>query len=218
MSMFRMVKVKICGITNYDDAMASIELGADALGFNFYKKSPRYIDPSQAKSLIESLPPLVSMVGVFVDEFSPDRVVSIAHGVGVGSVQLHGSEGPEYAKQISEVWVFKAFPIDENFNVGSVSDFPANAFLLDTKDKLLKGGTGNSFDWTIALEIKKKGRIILAGGLKPENVFEAICKVQPYGIDVCSGVESEPGKKDLKKLEDLFYEIHRAKAELWNMK
>ena len=216
--MLRMVKVKICGITNYNDAMTSIELGADALGFNFYKKSPRNIDPSQAKSLIESLPPLVSMVGVFVDEFSPERVANIAHGVGVGSVQLHGSEGPEYAKKISGVRVFKAFRIDDKFDIESISNFPANAFFLDTKDKLLKGGTGKSFDWTIALEIKKKGRIILAGGLKPENVFEAICKVQPYGIDVCSGIESEPGKKDRKKLEDLFYEVHRAKVALWNMK
>ena len=216
--MLRMVKVKICGITNYDDAMTSIELGADALGFNFYKKSPRYINPSQAKSLIESLPPLVSMVGIFVDEFSPERVANIAHGVGVGSVQLHGSEGPEYAKKISGVRVFKAFPIDDKFNIESISNFPANAFFLDTKDKLLKGGTGKSFDWTIALEIKKKGRIILAGGLNPENVFEAIHKVQPYGVDVCSGIESEPGKKDRKKLEDLFYEVHRARIALWNMK
>ena len=216
--MLRMVKVKICGITNYNDAMTSIELGADALGFNFYKKSPRYINPSQAKSLIESLPPLVSMVGIFVDEFSPERVANIAHGVGVGSVQLHGSEGPEYAKKISGVRVFKAFPIDDKFNIESISNFPANAFFLDTKDKLLKGGTGKSFDWTIALEIKKKGRIILAGGLNPENIFEAIHKVQPYGIDVCSGIESEPGKKDRKKLEDLFYEVHRARIALWNMK
>lgn len=215
--MVRMVKTKVCGITNLEDAQAAIELGADALGFNFYKKSPRYIDPTEAKVLIESLPPLISMVGVFVDEFSAERVVSIAHAVGVGTVQLHGSESPEYAEKIREVRVFKAFGVDSHFEVDQVAAFPVNAFLLDTRDDVLKGGTGRTFQWEVALEAKRFGRVILAGGLTPDNVFEAICQVKPYGIDICSGVEVIPGKKDHRKMELLFNEIHRARMELWRV-
>ena len=213
--MVRMVKTKVCGITNLEDAQVAIELGADALGFNFYKKSPRYIDPTEAKALMESLPPLVSMVGVFVDEFSAERVVSIAHAVGVGTVQLHGSESPEYAKKIREVIrVFKAFGVDQNFEVDQVAAFPVNAFLLDTRDNVLKGGTGRTFQWEVAVAAKRFGRVILAGGLKPDNVFEAICQVKPYGIDICSGIEEMPGKKDHREMELLFNEIHRARMEL----
>ena len=104
-----MVKVKICGITNLEDALLAIDIGADALGFNFYKKSPRYLDPTQAKSIIEKLPPLVSVVGIFVDEFSPDRVTKIARGVGLNTVQLHGQESAEYTRKVSELRVIKAF-------------------------------------------------------------------------------------------------------------
>src|SRR6476619_3060371 len=112
-----MARVKICGITNLEDAQQAISLGADALGFNFYKRSPRYLEPSKAKLIIKALPPLVSLVGIFVDEFSPDRILSIAHAIGIGSVQLHGSEAPEYVKRVSELRVIKAFRVADDFDL-----------------------------------------------------------------------------------------------------
>jgi phosphoribosylanthranilate isomerase len=208
------VKTKICGITNLEDAQAAVELGADALGFNFYRKSPRYIEPERARSLIEWLPPLVSIVGVFVDERRPEQVVEIARATGLGTVQLHGSESPDYTRQIRPLPVFKAFGVGAGFELERLAAFPVQAFLLDTGGGALPGGTGKTFDWDLALAAKRLGRVILAGGLNPENVFEAICRVQPYGIDVCSGIEREPGRKDHRKMAALFDEIHRARREL----
>jgi phosphoribosylanthranilate isomerase len=209
-----MVRVKICGITNLQDAMAAIELGTDGLGFNFYKKSPRYIEPSKAKPIIEALPPLISVVGIFVDEYSPERVMTIAHAIGISSVQLHGSESPEYVKQLSGLRVIKAFLIDEKFEAERIAAYPVNAYLLDTHDPDQIGGTGRSFDWNIALSAKKHGHIILAGGLNTHNIFEAIRTVGPYGVDICSSVESQPGTKDFLKMKSLFHEINRARREL----
>lgn len=208
------VKTKICGITNLEDARAAVELGADALGFNFYRKSPRYIEPERARSLIAELPPLVAMVGIFVDERRPEQVVEIARATGMGIVQLHGSESPDYTRQISPLPVFKAFGMGPRFDLDRIAAYSVQAVLLDTGGEVLQGGTGKTFDWDLALEAKRLGRVILAGGLKPKNVFEAICRVQPYGIDVCSGIEQEPGRKDYRKMEALFNEIHRARREL----
>ena len=207
------VRTKICGITNLEDARAAIELGADALGFNFYRKSPRYIEPERARSLIEALPPLVSTVGVFVDVRSPGQVVEIARAAGLGTVQLHGSESPDYARQIRPLPVFKAFGVGPRLELDRISAYPVQAFLLDTAGGALPGGTGKAFDWDLALAAKRFGRVILAGGLNPDNVYEAICRVQPYGIDVCSGIEREPGRKDYRKMTALFDEIHRARRE-----
>ncbi len=209
-----MVKVKICGITNLQDALSAIELGAHALGFNFCRRSPRYIEPSQAKSLVDSLPALVSLVGVFVDEYSPERVMNIAHAIGISSVQLHGSESPEYVKKLSGVRVIKAIRVEEQFRVEQMADYPVSTFLLDTHVDGLAGGTGKTFDWSIALGAKRYGRVILAGGLTAENVLEAMRRVEPYAIDICSGVESLPGRKDLNKMKALFEEINRAGREL----
>jgi phosphoribosylanthranilate isomerase len=208
-----MVKVKICGITDLQDALAAIQLGAHALGFNFYKKSPRYIEPAQAKSLVEALPPLVSLVGVFVDEYSPERVMNIAQAIGISSVQLHGLESPEYVKKLSGLQVIKAFRVDDQFEVRQMPAYPVNTFLLDGDAPGHFGGTGKTFDWDVALAAKQHGRIILAGGLSSENIFEAVCKVEPYAIDICSGIESRPGKKDLEKMQDLFHEIERVYRE-----
>jgi phosphoribosylanthranilate isomerase len=204
-----MVKVKICGITNLEDAQLAVDLGADALGFNFYKKSPRYIEPSRAKLIIEELPPLVSTVGVFADEFSPERISSIAHAVGLNAVQLHGSESPEYVKKVDELRVIKAFRVDPHFDLTLLSLYSAGAYLLDTFDPERIGGTGQVFDWEIAVAAKTYGRIILAGGLKQENIVDAISRVRPYAVDICSGVESEPGKKDHQKMMALFSQVHQ---------
>ena len=208
------VKTKICGITNLEDARAAVELGADALGFNFYRKSPRFIEPERVRSLIEALPPLVSTVGVFVDVDCPEQVVEIVRATGLGTVQLHGSESPDYVRRIRPLPVFKAFGVGPRFELDRIAAFPVQAFLLDTAGGPLPGGTGRAFDWDLALTAKRLGHVILAGGLNPGNVFEAIRRVQPYGIDVCSGIEREPGLKDHGKMTALFGEIRRARREL----
>jgi phosphoribosylanthranilate isomerase len=209
-----MVRVKICGITNLEDAQEAINLGADALGFNFYKRSSRYIEPAKAKPIIEALPPLISLVGIFVDEFSPERIRSIAHAIGLGTIQLHGSESPEYVKKISEVRIIKAFRVGENFDLTQLAAFPVGAYLLDAYDAKQLGGTGKTFNWDVAVQAKQHGRVILAGGLSSENVAEAVLQVRPYAVDVCSAIESEPGKKDFQKMEALFREVHRARVLL----
>jgi phosphoribosylanthranilate isomerase len=209
-----MVRVKICGITNLEDAQEAINLGADALGFNFYKRSSRYIEPAKAKPIIEALPPLISLVGIFVDEFSPERIRSIAHAIGLGTIQLHGSESPEYVKKISEVRIIKAFRVNENFDLTQLAAFRVGAYLLDAHDAKQLGGTGKTFNWDVAVQAKQHGRVILAGGLSAENVAEAVLKVRPYAVDVCSAIESEPGKKDFQKMEALFREVHRARSLL----
>jgi phosphoribosylanthranilate isomerase len=209
-----MVRVKICGITNFEDARDAINLGADALGFNFYKRSPRYLEPAKAKPIIEALPPLISLVGIFADEFSPERIRTIAHAVGLGTIQLHGSESPEYIKKISEVRIIKAFRINETFAVSQLTAYQVGAYLLDAHDSKQLGGTGKTFDWDVAVQAKQYGRVILAGGLSPENIADAILRVRPYAVDVCSAIESEPGKKDFQKMEALFREIQRARSLL----
>lgn len=209
-----MVRVKICGITNFEDAHEAINLGADALGFNFYKRSPRYLEPAKAKPIIEALPPLISLVGIFADEFSPERIRTIAHAVGLGTIQLHGSESPEYIKKISEVRIIKAFRVNESFDVSQLAAYQVGAYLLDTYDSKQLGGTGKTFNWDVAVQAKPFGRVILAGGLSPENVAEAILQVRPYAVDVCSAIESDPGKKDFQKMEALFREIQRARSLL----
>jgi phosphoribosylanthranilate isomerase len=209
-----MVRVKICGITNLEDARAAIDLGADALGFNFYKRSPRYIEPAKAKPIVEALPPLVSLVGIFVDEFSPDRILKLARAIGIGSVQLHGAESPEYVKKLDELRTVKAFRVDDHFDISHLANYSVGAYLLDGYDATQLGGTGKTFNWDLAVEAKQHGRVILSGGLSAENVYDAILKVRPYAIDVCSGIESEPGRKDVKKMEALFRAVHQARSAL----
>ncbi|MBI4843127.1 MAG: phosphoribosylanthranilate isomerase [Nitrospirae bacterium] len=195
-----MVHVKICGITNRDDAEKAVEFGADALGFVFYKKSPRAITPDRAKSIIASLPPFISAVGVFVDE-GTDRIEEIVSHTGIDTVQLHGSEPPEACSLSKKV--IKAFRIRELSDLNSLKKYKsASAFLLDTYSPDTFGGTGQVFNWDIAVEAKKLGKIILAGGLNADNVEKAIVTVKPYGVDVSSGVEgNQKGKKDLDKLK-----------------
>jgi phosphoribosylanthranilate isomerase len=202
------VKVKICGITNFDDAMAAVESGADALGFVFFKESPRYISYTNAASIINKLPSFLTTVGVFVSE-RPEHIENIITMTGIDVVQLHGEEPPE--KCIFMRRVIKAIRVETLESLDSLINYReiVSAFLLDTFTHGLFGGTGKIFNWDIAIEAKQFGRIILAGGLTPDNVTEAVRRVSPYGVDVSSGVEFERGRKDHKKMQ-LF--IERAKG------
>jgi phosphoribosylanthranilate isomerase len=203
-----MVKVKICGITNFEDALAAAEFGADAVGFIFYKKSPRYIDPVKAKEIILRLPPFVSTVGVFVDE--KRRVVESVMGeAGVDIAQFHGHEAPEEC--IIPKRAIKAFHIKDENDLESLKRYKVGAYLLDTYTPDALGGTGQIFNWSIAMDAKPLGKIILAGGLTPDNVAQAVTMVRPYGVDTASGVEREKGIKDHEKMR-LF--IQRAKEAL----
>jgi len=201
-----MVRIKICGITNIEDALAAAEYGADALGFVFQSKSPRAVLPDTAKEIVTELPPFVTTIGVFVNE-NKQKVEKIAKYVGLNVIQLHGTEPPESC--ILSRKVIKAIRVKDLTDLEPLERYKVSAFLLDTYSPDLIGGTGQIFNWDIAVEAKKFGRIILAGGLNPENVTEAINWVQPYGIDVATGVEgSVKGKKDHKKLK-LFIERAR---------
>ncbi|MDA8090309.1 MAG: phosphoribosylanthranilate isomerase [Nitrospiraceae bacterium] len=204
-----MVKVKICGITNYDDALAAAEFGADALGFVFYKKSPRYISPEKAGEIISRIPPFVATVGVFVDE-EKKRIERIMEQAGLDAAQFHGNEPPEAC--IIPKRTIKAIRVKELTDLEPMKEYKVGAFLLDTYTPEAPGGTGQIFNWSIALDAKVTGvRIILAGGLTPDNVAQAILMVKPYGVDVSSGVELEKGIKDHEKMR-LF--IHRAKEAI----
>jgi phosphoribosylanthranilate isomerase len=203
-----MVRVKICGITNLDDAMAAIDFGADALGFVFFKGSPRCVTPEQASSIISKLPPFTSTVGVFVDE-SAQEIDKIVSATCIDLIQFHGNEAPEACHASRRV--VKAIRIKSIDSLEPLKRFRplVSAFLLDAYAPDSLGGTGLKFNWDIAVEAKQFGRIILAGGLTPDNVQKAIQLVKPYGVDVSSGVELEKGRKDHQKMK-LF--IERAKT------
>ncbi|MCE5194800.1 MAG: phosphoribosylanthranilate isomerase [Nitrospiraceae bacterium] len=206
-----MVRVKICGITNLDDALAAVDFGADALGFVFFKKSPRCITPSNAKKIIKKLPPFITTVGLFVNE-GRDKMETISKLAGLNAIQLHGNETSS-ACNIKGCKIIKAIRIESISNLELITKYKdkVSAILLDTYSSAKFGGTGKIFNWDIALEAKKFGRIILAGGLNPENISEAVNYVQPYAVDVSSGVEAEKGRKDHKKMK-MF--IERAKRNL----
>ena len=204
-------RVKICGITTWDDARLSIDLGASALGFNFYPPSPRAISPADAWSIIRRLPPFVEAVGVFVNW--PALVVdAMARALRLGSVQLHGAEPPsEVAALARNHRVIKAIAVRTGFRVASLSRYrAADAILLDGFARGLHGGTGRTLDWKLACSASRYGRIILAGGLTPENIAEAIHVAQQYALDVASGVEARPGRKDPAKLRALFAAVNFA--------
>jgi phosphoribosylanthranilate isomerase len=193
------VKVKICGITNAPDALAAAAAGADALGFMFYDASPRHITLGAAAEIIRQLPPSVVKVGVFVNA-STDRVVRAIGECGLNLLQFHGDETPEYCVQFG-VMSMKAFRIRDADSLRTLPEYATDAWLLDAYVADNPGGTGETFNWDLAVEARKLGRpIFLAGGLTPENVAEAIRKVQPYAVDVSSGVETAPGKKDPDKM------------------
>lgn len=194
-----MIKVKICGITNLDDALAAVASGADALGFVFYRVSPRYVEPDTVRDIVRELPPFITTVGVFVDE-AVAEVSRITQHAAIDMVQLHGHESPEICRIINKK-VIKAIQIKDLTDLDSLEPYQVSAFLLDAFTPEYFGGTGQVFNWDIALAAKQFGRVILAGGLTPDNIQKAVSFVQPYAVDVSSGVEKEKGKKDHIKLK-----------------
>jgi phosphoribosylanthranilate isomerase len=193
-------RVKICGITNLADAQAAVEAGADALGFNFYEKSPRYVSLKTAAAISKQLPPFVMRVGVFVDA-EADFVLRAIGEVGLTMLQFHGDEPPEFCTQFG-LMSMKAFRIRDEKSLDELPKYQTDAFLLDAYSVEARGGTGEKFNWDLAVESQKFNKpIFLAGGLTPENVAEAVRKVRPFAVDVSSGVESAPGKKDHAKMK-----------------
>ena len=191
-----MTVVKICGITNLADAEVAVEAGADALGFNFYRKSPRYIVPSLAREIIRQLPSNVMSVGVFVNEASPEVVLNILKEAGVTAVQLHGDEAPEYCAAFSEHFVIKALSSAHASRANAFCS-SVSALMIDAGNKELPGGTGRLADWLLAAKLRESvPKLFLAGGLSPKNINDAIRSVRPYGVDACSLLEQTPGLKN----------------------
>jgi len=193
------VRVKICGITNAADAVAAVDAGADALGFMFFENSKRNVSPTEAGAIVRELPPFISKVGVFVNA-SEAFVREVIQTTGIDTLQFHGEESPEFCARFA-LKVIKAFRIRDLESLQQCSDFRKHAWLLDSYVEGAAGGTGIAFNWDVAVEATKLSRmIILAGGLKIETVRDAVRKVQPFAVDVSSGVESAPGKKDHAKM------------------
>jgi phosphoribosylanthranilate isomerase len=193
--------VKICGITRIDDAEAAVDAGADALGFIFWPDSRRFIDPYRARAIVSTLPPFVTAVGVFVNQ-PAEYVTGVAALVRLGAVQLHGEETVGYAADLARP-IIKAVSTDQPTR--AIDAWPKRVtILVDVHDPVTRGGTGRTVDWSWAAKIAARRRAILAGGLEPDNVVEAVARVQPFGIDVSSGVEHSPGVKDHARIRALF--------------
>ena len=204
------MKIKICGITNSEDALLAEKLGADALGFIIYKKSKRYIPPDVIKSITKGLSPFTTRVGVFVNE-SPEMRNKVAEETGINVVQLHGNEQPDMATKLF-LPAIKAFRVDDNFDFKQLENYRDYPILLDTHSNSEYGGTGQKFNWQlIPDEIQSK--IILAGGISVENLEIIFKKIKPAGIDLSSSLENEPGKKDKKKMEEFFYKVNQIRSQ-----
>ncbi|MEY2527635.1 MAG: phosphoribosylanthranilate isomerase [Verrucomicrobiota bacterium] len=195
------MQIKICGVTNSRDALACAAAGVDMIGLNFCERSPRYIGPDQARTIARALPSSTRAVGIFVNA-PVEELRRLAHDVGLRILQLHGSESPEMCAELARDFeVIKALRIDARFAAQKASAYPSCTILLDSYDEEMAGGTGEVGDWKVARETRKFAtRLILAGGLNPENVAEAIATVNPDGVDVCSSLESTPGVKDLGRV------------------
>ena len=204
------VKVKICGITNYEDAKVALDMGADLLGFNFFPKSPRFITPEKAAQIISKLPAFIDTSGIFVNE-PMEQIQKITNVCQLNWVQLHGDESPQFCEEFlsHSVKVMKAIRVKDKADIERAGSYFTDAILLDAFHPEKYGGTGLTFDWNIVGHIGK--RVFLAGGINPDNAVEAV-NLGVYGIDVCSGVESEPGKKDHKKIKKLFENVRHLRA------
>jgi phosphoribosylanthranilate isomerase len=204
------VRVKICGITRLEDALAAARAGADALGFNFWPKSKRYVDPRAAGEIIAQLPPFVAAVGVFVDP-TREEALRAAELSGVHWLQLHGDESPELCAALP-LPVIKALRVRDRASLDALARYEVAGFLLDA-DTAGYGGSGETFDWSLAAEGARRAPIVLAGGLRPENVADAVRQVRPWAVDVASGVESAPGIKDHEKTARFIREAKAAKEK-----
>ena len=207
-----MTKIKICGLTNKEDAKEAARLGADFAGFIFYKRSPRYIEPKDARAIAGTLPAEVIKVGVFVDE-RLETISEAARLAGLDMAQLHGEEGPEHCSSVRKrIKVIKAFRTRDAKDLEKINEYDADFYLLDTYREGKPGGTGEAFDWNILSDKRFSRPVILSGGLRPDNVREAIQKVSPYGVDVSSGVEKSPGKKDLVLMRKFIENVRKGKS------
>ena len=207
-----MTRIKICGITNIDDALMSIDAGADALGFNFVPGTPRYLkDTKAAAKIIDQLPPFITTVGLFVNA-APELIQSIADECHLDMLQLHGEESPQFCQGFNRR-VIKAVRIKDESSCSHLSDYRVSGYLLDTYVKGALGGTGVVFDWELAIKAKQYGRIVLAGGLDPDNVASAVQQVRPYGVDVSSRVEASPGRKDPLKVRTFIQNVREVDRE-----
>lgn len=203
-----LTEIKICGITNVEDAFHAAACGADALGFIFYAGSPRCVTPEAAARIISALPDSVARVGVFVNE-SPETVLAVRQACGLDRIQLHGEETPEYCRRFPKDVLIKALsgrPEDIAF---PLRDYPIGAFLIDAADRGRRGGTGKETDWDLAARIAERHPLILAGGLNEANIEHALARVCPRAVDINSGVEASPGKKDPEKLKRIIDLIRR---------
>lgn len=208
-----MTRIKICGITNLEDARAAVAAGADALGFNFYEKSPRYLTPQSARAVVREMPPEVLCVGVFVNE-SKEAIESAVAESCVAAAQLHGDEPPEFCEGLSVKRIVKALRGRAGFDAKGAALYKTEAILLDAYDPRAWGGTGRVCDWELARRVREAvPRLYLAGGLTAENVAEAIRVVGPYGVDVCGGVERAPGLKDHALVRRFVAAVRGAAAE-----
>jgi phosphoribosylanthranilate isomerase len=215
-----MTLVKICGITNLADARAAIAAGADMLGFNFYRRSPRFIEPLEARAIIKSLEAEtggqeIMMVGVFVNESSPGVVWEIVEQACLGAVQLHGDESVEFCDSMRRLldgrFLIKVMRVTGTFAPSDVRRYNADAIMLDAFDAQMRGGTGQVVDWTVAREARElTSHLFLAGGLSPANVAAAIAQVKPYAVDACSSLESEPGQKDAARMRAFVEAVRNA--------
>jgi phosphoribosylanthranilate isomerase len=203
-------RIKICGITDLDDARDAALLGADAIGLNFHPDSPRFVTPELAMRIIDSLPPFVTSVGVFVNYGDPSVLEDFATSIRLDAVQLHGEESPDYCSVISRVKVIKAFRVNEGFRVDSLRSYSVSGFLLDAYSREARGGTGQTFEWSRAAGVNAFGRIVLAGGLDPDNVGAAVEELHPFAVDVSSGVEKSPGRKDYDLMRRFVESVHEA--------
>ena len=211
------VRVKICGITSIDDAQAAVEAGADALGFMFYEPSPRYLTPEEAGAIIRELPDHVARVGVFVDADEPP-IRSTSTSAGLDTLQFHGNESPDFCTQF-ELRTIKAFRMKDRESLAQLAGYRTDAWLLDSYVQGVPGGTGERFNWDLAVEAKRLGcPILLAGGLTPDNAGKAVDQVAPFGLDVSSGVEAAPGRKDAAKMATLIASAKGSSAAdgLWS--
>jgi phosphoribosylanthranilate isomerase len=207
-----MVRIKICGITNLEDARAAIAAGADMLGFNFYRPSPRFIDPEHVRAIIESVQKEMqsserelTTVGVFVNEPSPSALLETADKAGVDAFQLHGDESADFCRNLKTLapdrFMIKVIRVTGEFKPEAANDYSADAVMLDAFDRKLYGGTGRIVDWASARRVRDRvARLFLAGGLSPSNVAAAITEVRPYAVDACSAIESSPGIKDIDRM------------------